>query len=204
VAQETVPGQLNHGVLRPFLDDSRQSAIDRKRSLGLGYLDQSTRTEDPSEVVYYQEQALKLMSEVRAAGLRDAVLDASLARVRSELGLPGVLKAAEQALTHPDLVGQDRCVVLYLFAYARAKEGQYQDAVTALRELTRLRRHQVDWLLLADCEEALGHSTAAAEALAMACRINPRLWEVHQHLADYYSRQGDPERAAWHRQRAVP
>jgi hypothetical protein len=198
---ESTPGQ---DVLRPLLDVSRLSEVDRKRSLGLAYLDQSTRTENPQDVAPYQRRALELLSEVRRAGLRDAVLDASLARVRSELGLEGVLPEAERALEYPDLEGQDRCVILYLYAYGQARAGEYQEAVTALRQLTGLRRHQADWLLLADCEKALGNQAASAEALAAAARINPRLWEVHQYLADYYRRQGDAERAAWHRQRAVP
>jgi hypothetical protein len=37
-----------------------------------------------------------------------------------------------------------------------------------------------------------------------AVRINPRLWEVHRLLANIYERRGNAERAAWHRQRAVP
>jgi predicted CXXCH cytochrome family protein len=203
-AQGAVPEEPHLGLLRPFLDDSGQSDIDRKRSLGLAYLDQSTRPDDVSEVVYYQQRSLKLMSEVQASGLQDAVLDASLARVRSQLNLDGALQDAERALALPDLVGQDRCVALYSVAYARAKEGRYAEAMTALDELTGLRRHEADWLLRADCERGLGHAAEAAEALAMACRINSRLWEVHRHLANYYRQQGDVERAAWHQQRAVP
>ena len=42
------------------------------------------------------------------------------------------------------------------------------------------------------------------EALTTAVRINPRLWKVHQHLAQHYRQNGNPERAAWHERRAVP
>jgi hypothetical protein len=40
--------------------------------------------------------------------------------------------------------------------------------------------------------------------MAAAVRINPRLWPVHKHLADFYRRRGDEARAEWHRLRAEP
>jgi hypothetical protein len=67
-----------------------------------------------------------------------------------------------------------------------------------------LRRHSADWLLLADCEQSLGHTAAWADALATAARINPRLASAHKTLADHFERQGDAKRADWHRRRAVP
>ncbi len=195
------PGQEE---LQSLLDLSRLSPVDRKRSLGLAYLDQATRPENPWDAPRYRQRAWGLLSEAREAGLRDTTLDASLARVRSELGQADVLADVERALDHPDLAGQDRCIMLYLRAYGRVKDGRPEEALADLRELTDLRRHPADWLLRADCERALGRPDAAAEALATAARINPRLWEVHRDLADYYARHGDAERAAWHRRRAVP
>jgi predicted CXXCH cytochrome family protein len=189
--------------LRPFLDLSRLSDVDQKRSLGLGYLEAANRESDPARAAF-REQALGLLSEARAAGLRDPALDAALARLRFDLGLGEILPYAESALAQPGLAGQDRCNALFLRADAQAGAGQHEDAVAALRELTGLRRHALDWLLLADCEKALGDRAAADEAMAMAVRIDPRLWKVHRYLAEEYRRQGDPERAAWHQQRAVP
>src|SRR5262249_43350525 len=155
--EEDKSGLSGQEVLRPLLDLSRLSDLDRRRSLGLGYLDQVTRTEDPRQATHFQQQALKLLSEARVAGLRDAVLDASLTRLHSDMGLDDVTLYAERALAHPDLAGQDRCVVLYLFAYGRLKAGRHQEAVAALREVTGLRRHPADWLLLADCERLRGN-----------------------------------------------
>ena len=144
------------------------------------------------------------MAGVRAEGLRDPVVDAALARLRFETGAGDVLSLADEALAHPEFVGQERCNALFLRADALALVGRHADAAATLRELTRLRRHSVDWLLLADCERAVGHADAMAEALGMAVRINPRLWKAHRALADHYARRGDAERAAWHRVRAVP
>src|SRR5262249_17913585 len=130
--------------------------------------------------------------------------DVSLARVRFELRLDGVETYAESALAQPGLEGADRCNALFLLADAHAAAGRHAEAVPVLHRLTRLRRHSVDWLLLADCQRALGNHDACVEALLTAVRINPRLWKVHQFLAGHYRRQGGQERAQWHEERAVP
>lgn len=201
-AKEATPAQSGRGVLRSFLDLSQMGEVDQQRSLGLGYLEVANREHDAALAVSYQKQALELLADARAAGLRDPVLDASLARLHFDLGRGDVVRHAQNALAHPDLVGQDRCNALFLLADARASEGRYEEAMTALRELTGLRRHPADWLLLARCEQARGRSDV--EALQKAVRINPRLWEVHRHLAEHYRREGNEERAAWHQRRAAP
>jgi predicted CXXCH cytochrome family protein len=203
-ASQSADEETGRGQLRPFLDLSRLGDVDRKRSLGLGYLEVANRHKDPELAARYRQQALGLMSEARAAGLRDGTLDASLARLRFDMGLDDVLLYAAGALEHPDLDGQERCNALFLLADGYASQGRYAEAVAILRELHQLRRHALTWLLLAKCEEALGHQAAAEEALESAVRSDPRLWEVHEYLAKHYRRQGDEERATWHQQRAVP
>jgi predicted CXXCH cytochrome family protein len=192
------------GDLEPFLDLSRLGDIDRRRSLGLGYLELANHENDDRLTAVYRERALDLLSAVRAAGLRDAPVDSALARLRLNMGLDEVLSHAESALALPDLIGQDRCNALFLAADAHVGAGRYEKALESLREVTRLRRHPIDWLLRADCEKALGNPDAAREALETAVRINPRLWKVQQALAEHYRREGDPARADWHQQRAVP
>ena len=41
------------------------------------------------------------------------------------------------------------------------------------------------------------------EALEAAARIHPVLPDVHSELADFYARQGNRDRADWHRRRAA-
>ena len=79
-----------------------------------------------------------------------------------------------------------------------------RDALPILNQLNGLRRHSLQWLLLADCENAAGNPAGAIAALENAVRINPRLDSAHQHLADYYRRLGNAERAAYHQRRVVP
>src|SRR5262249_59434676 len=132
------------------------------------------------------------------AGLRDGLLDSSLARLRFDLGLGDVLPYAASALEDPDLDGQERCNALFLLADGYASQGRYAEAIAILRELHQLRRHALSWLLLAKCEDELGNHAAAEEALEGAVRSDPRLWDVHEHLAGYYRPQRDQERPAPH------
>jgi predicted CXXCH cytochrome family protein len=192
------------GELKPFLELSHLSDPDRRRSLGLGYLEVANRQPDLTQADIYGKRALELLAEVRAAGLRDPMLDVGLARLRFDMQLGDFLPYAESALFQGNLLALDRCTALFLVADAQSAQGRYAEAAAALRQLVGLRRHSVDWLLLADCERALGNSSAMIDALEHAVAINPRLWKAHRHLAQHYRQKGDSARAEWHAKRAVP
>ena len=209
-----IHGQANRSVtvadrLVPFLDLGRLSEMDQKRSLGLGYLEAANRDKDPRRAARYREEARSLLLGVRSAGLRDPSVEAALARIHFDLGNgpacpPEVLPFAEAALALPGIRTQDRCMALYLQAAGLAAEGLHADALAAVRELTRLRRHPADWMLVAECEQALGHEEKWIEALLMVTRIEPGMSRAHRMLAEYYLQKGEPAQAAMHRARAVP
>lgn len=201
VSSDTTPPK---SALREFLKSPTMSSIDRERSLGLAYLEAAGRETSSQRIDSLQRLALGLLTSVRSAGLEDPAVDAGLARLRFDLSLPGVEPFAESVLNQPAASVNDRCITSFLLADTRAAQGRHAEAVPALRALTRVRRHPADWLLLSDCERALGHEAAAEEALETATRIRPRLWQAHQHLAEYYRRIGNTERADWHLRRAVP
>ena len=92
-------------------------------------------------------------------------------------------------------VGDGRCWVCRL--------RMARPTFALLRQLTRLRRNANDWLLVAQSEWAVGDEAAAVEALEAAVRINTWLPEVHRSLMQFYLQQGNLDRAAWHRARAV-
>jgi hypothetical protein len=200
----TPPTHASAGILRPFLDFPRLGAEDKKRSLGLGYLKMAKEESHPGLAARYHSEAFQLLTAAHKAGLPDPEMEAKLARLYFEKSGDEALALAEQALAHESIAGADRCTALFVVAGERLKRNQQESARTTLRELTTLRRHPDDWLLLAECEKALGNTTAAVEALQMAARINPSLGQVHQFLAQHYRRMGDPERAAWHQTRASP
>jgi hypothetical protein len=90
-----------------------------------------------------------------------------------------------------------------LIAEERIRLGEHAIAANVLRDLTQLRRQSSDWLLLAKCEQAVGNRSASDAALLQAIRINPRLWKVHQDLAERFRQQGEKSLADWHKQRAM-
>jgi tetratricopeptide (TPR) repeat protein len=170
----------------------------------MAYMQLAAGAKDPSVAATYYKQALELLAVVQKAGLRDSLLETVLARYYFERNDEQALWLAESALLDPDLTGSERCAALFVVAAERLKRQQYKQARPVFLQLTNLRRHPHDWLLLADCEKALGNPAAQVQALEMAVRINPRLWQTHQFLAQYFRQKGDTERAAWHQARAVP
>ena len=192
------------GVLRPFLAESWPSELDQQRAFGLGYLEAANREPQPALADKYRQRALDLLTNVRSTGLRDPMLDAALARLHFDLDMPGVQTLAESALSLPGIDGQDRCNSLFLLADSHFRNHRWSDAVETLRQLTRLRRHHVDWLLLAECEKQLGRSEAVTAALLTATRINPRLAAIHQALSEQFRVSGNQQKADWHERRVVP
>jgi hypothetical protein len=191
--------------LRPFLDLSRLNPIDQMRSLGLAYVEAANQEKDVQRRDHFREKALELMTRVPSARLRDPTLDATMARLRFDMRLlDDVLPFAQRAMEHPNCNGQDRCSALFLYADAHARQRRPAPAITALRELIKLRRHPIDYLLLADCERMAGNEAAVEEVLSAAVRIDPRLWKIHRYLADLYRQKGDAAKAAFHEKRAVP
>ena len=192
------------GELRPFLELPPLSDADRKWSLGEAYRLLSLEEGDAERREELGRRALELLSAARSAGLHDGNLDAALAQLCFQRKVGKPLAYAQSAQTFPDLAGQARCDALFALAREQGDRGKSAEAITALEELTQLRRYVFDWLYLAKYRQAIGEEAAAKEALLTAVRINPRQWDVHRYLAEQYRRQGDKERAAWHQQRAVP
>ena len=197
------PQQLRPGVLRPFFDVSRVSSVDQLRSLGLAYLETANRENEAPLADQYRDRALTFLSQAHAIGLEDPMLDTSLGRLRFILELGDYQSLVERALKHEDIAGQDRSDAWFLIADAHHSAGRYPEAVSALHRLTTLRRQHVDWMMLADCERKLGNEAAHKAALLVAVRINPRLWKVHQRLAELFRADGDSQQAEWHERRAV-
>jgi predicted CXXCH cytochrome family protein len=190
------------GVLQPFLACSGLSEIDRQRSLGEAYRLLSLRSRHVKHKAEYEQRALDLLTAVHASGLRDGDLEAALVQLYHDRK-GDALSYAERALAFPNLAGQSRCDALFVRAEARADSGDYAGAIDVLRELTQLRRYVYDWLYMAKYARIIDDQATALEAAHAAIRVNPRQWDVHVFLADYYRQGGDVERARWHEKRAV-
>jgi hypothetical protein len=190
-------------ALRAMFDVSQLSESERKRSLGLAYLELANSAEGASRRPQYQLQGHSLLTEARAAGGVDGTVDAWLARLHFELGLPGVQRYAQSALADPQLAGQDLCHALFLLADSQFQQTRYAEAIQTLEQLGKLRRHSMQWLLMAQCQQELGNKAAMEQALLKAVHINPRLPKVQRQLAEMYRQRGNEARARYHELRAV-
>jgi hypothetical protein len=197
------PQQLRAGVLRPFFDVSQISSVDQLRALGLGYFEAANRESDGAKGDVYRNHALTFLTQAHEIGLRDPMLEASLGKLRFIMDVGDSQALAESALQDKEIAGQDRSDAWFLIADAHFGAGRYAEAATALHQLTSLRRHPMDWMMLADCERTLGHDAAHKAALLAAVRINPRLWKVHQRLAELFRAEGNIPQAEWHERRVV-
>jgi predicted CXXCH cytochrome family protein len=189
-------------VLVPFRDYVALGEMDRKRSVGLGFL-MLADTNHSGRAVEFKNQAFKLLTAAHSAGLRDPVLLAHLARLRFEQGEYGATLLAGSALDFPNIAGTERVTALYVVAAEHFERKQYKEALAGFRDLVTLRRDALDWFMLAQCHNGLGNSAAMVQALEMALRINPRLMDVRRSLVEHYRRRGDEQRAAWHEQRVI-
>jgi hypothetical protein len=163
------------GELRAWRENPRLSELDKQRGLGLAYLGLARVESAPSAAATYRERGRTLLSAVRAADLPDPAVEAALARVHFEAGRPLARSLAELALSRPGIAAPDRCTALFVLGVERMQARQFQDARASLQELVTLRRYSYDWLLLSECETALGNRSAAASAVQTAARIDPRL-----------------------------
>ncbi len=189
--------------LRPMFDLSLLSENEQKRSLGLAFLEFANKDADVAHRPLYKRQALALLTELRASGGVDGTVDAWLARLRFELGMPGVQPFVQSALADPQLTGQDLCNALFLQADGQFQQKRFQQAIQTLEQLAKLRRNSVQWLLMAQCQKELGNEAAMEQALLQAVHINPRLANVQQKLAEIYRLRGNETKARYHEARAV-
>jgi len=90
-----------------------------------------------------------------------------------------------------------------LQADAQYEQKRYHDAIQTLEQIGKLRRHSMQWLLMAQCQKALGNEAATQQALLQAVHINPRLTKIQRELAEMYRGQGNEAKAKYHEARAV-
>ncbi len=190
------------GELRPFHDLSAFSSEERQRSLALAYAEFAYRDEEADHAEVYQRRAWVLLIELHNAGLRDATMEAVLARLAFQLDPSRAEEFATAALADETLSGQDRCNALFLLGDAAIERRKEPAALPFVIELTKLRRHPLDWLVRAQAERAAGRDPIPS--LEAAVRIGSNLPRIHQRLAEHYMQSGDQARAARHARLSQP
>jgi len=188
--------------LVPIDDISHLPEIEQKRCLALAYVKiaEEGGVENPT---FYYEVAVKLLEETRASGLRDAEVDATLARMYLRGGNKllathrGQAALLDEAL--PDEIRRDAVGVLSR-VYANDREFHY--AQPFLEELIRFRYNAEDHLILSICRQSAGDLPGAIQAIEAALKIEPDRPDLHEKTSEYYSLSGNREQAAWHHERA--
>lgn len=190
------------GELQSFQDLSAFSKFDRQRSLGLAYAEVANRNEKSEHADDYQRRAWALLIELHEQGLRDAEVEAALARLAFRFESPQTEEFAAAALAEESLTGQERCNVLFLLGDAAIRRQQPAEALPFIEELTTLRRHPLDWLMRAQAERDAGREPFTS--LETAMRIGPGNVRIHKTLADHFMRTGEKTKAVDHERLSVP
>lgn len=186
------------GELVAVQDQSDLDEIDRKRNLGLAYLELSDKHSgagDGMAYLTYVDRARDLLAEAYRDGLRDPNVDAALAKIEWLRGFPDVVPLAQSALeldASSEMLGHGmRVSTLFLLGDALLRRGQPAQAEPVLRRLTELRYTSEDWLLLGISLQEQRQTPAAIEAFERAVRINPSRRDIHQILVELYRRTGN-------------
>jgi len=188
-------------ALEPFHDLSRLSAADRKRALGLAYAKGGAHAEIGAAARGFTQRSRDLLAEAWDAGARDGSVAAALAVTGYRLGQLDARVYAEAALKDADLDPERRGDALFLLADDAFRRGDHAAAAERFRELTRLRRTAADWSYLARTELARGNRDEGVRLLETAASIGTTTPRLRIELADLLERNGDRDRAAWHRRR---
>ncbi|HUY89209.1 MAG TPA: multiheme c-type cytochrome [Pirellulales bacterium] len=201
VADQKNADEPGFGDLTPLSDLSHLPEIERDRCLGLAYLEFAQKQDAPASE-HYRRRAVELLESVRDRGLRDAYVEAGLARMYWSSSPPRAAQLALAALEDDPLPPSERANSLFVLADVGFRSQQWAAAQSALAQLVRLRRHPVDWLLLGLCQAAQGDEPGAIKSLERAAEINPYQRDVHEQLARLYTRQRQTELAERQRQLA--
>jgi tetratricopeptide (TPR) repeat protein len=188
--------------LVPTYDDSRLSPLDRRRNLGLAYLQASVNPAHRPYAEAFAERARQLLDEVEEAGLRDLGTLLGLAQTHLQSD-PGRGRAyAHEALDVGGASGKARLVALKILAYAHLRDGYYPSAAELLEQVVLLHRNSDDWRLLGGAYLKMDQPARALPALQKAVEIRPFRHSTHASLADAYRRLGDARRAEEHQDKA--
>jgi hypothetical protein len=160
-------------TLVPWKEGLNLPEREYKRAYGLGYLDLAKENPASPFVGQYKALAYQVLTGLRASGPRDPVILAALSRMEFERGDPSAEAIGRDALASPSINAADRCTALFVVAAERFRLNDFTGAIKMFRDLSELRRNADDWLLISECEKALGNASAQQEALRKASQIDP-------------------------------
>lgn len=188
------PVEQSFNELTPLADVSRLTEIERDRCLGLAYLEHAQRQRGPAAQRSYS-RGVQLLESVRSRGLRDACVDAGLARVYGTESPTRAMELAVAALENDRIPPSERTVALAVLGVVKYNALEWESGKQSLQELVGLRRHPVDWTLLGLCQIFLDDEPGAIKSLRRAAEINPYQADLYVRIARLYEQQGQNELA---------
>ncbi|MCI0682083.1 MAG: hypothetical protein L0Y71_08265 [Gemmataceae bacterium] len=190
--------------LVPISDISHLGDVDRKRNLGLAYLlTLDARSLSPAQNDMLRTRARTLLEEVEKAIPHDGDTLAAQAIIslRDQRHQQAVAYA-ERALRAEHLRAEARADALLVIANGSVLDRDYQRAIDAAGELTKLRLYSEDWRLLGMCYLEEKQTAKAEAALRRALTIRPSSPDIHRGLAILHERLGNRRLAKEHADKA--
>ncbi len=191
------------GTLVAITDTDSWSDLDKRRMLGLAYLEFSGSKRGQRHAETHRQRAFTLLSEVWNRGIRDSDVASALAALTTSADDPGAGVFADAILDDPDSSPEARINGLLARALVHADVNDFDAATKLMKELVNRRRVASDWELLAEFQNGSGEHREGVQSLEQALEITPANHDLRDWLIDYYERDGNTERAEWHRQRQV-
>ncbi len=188
--------------LVPMTDISHLSALDQDRGLGLAYVQVADLPEHFQHGQAYQNEARRILTDVRRRGLRDPAVDAALSRLYWQIDGRRTTEFAESVLATNSASPDDRATALFTLATTYFQQGDVAKATPLLEELVQKRRYADAWYALSLCRYELGDLPGSIAASHQASKISPSRPDFQDRLADLYLEDSRPEPAAKHRERA--
>lgn len=191
--------ETSEGELIPIADVSHLPQVIQDRALGAAYLE-FVRTLGTAEAQQtYRQRAKTLLKSAYQSGLRDAELEALLARLAwEENDFHQATQLATSALQKPSLLSPAHAIALYVLGDSYMRTNDFAAADWALGRLVEYRRSSADWIRLGEARHRIGDHAGAIVALEQAARISPFHVYVHQLLAQLYQSAGKTEQSQRH------
>jgi tetratricopeptide (TPR) repeat protein len=202
-AAEQTDTRNSIGNLVPIADVAHLPQVIQDRALGVAYLEYMRTQRSPAAQQTYYQRAKTLLNSAYQTGLRDAELEALLARLAwEEKDFDRATRLATAALEKPSFLSPAHAIALDILGDSYMTLNDFPAADRALGQLVDYRRYSTDWIRLAEARQRNGNREGAIAALEQAARIAPFQIYVHQLLADGYQSVGKTEASQRHRRLA--
>jgi hypothetical protein len=189
--------------LVPLDDNPHLNPTDRRRNLGMAYMEVYRNPTYARYAAAYGVRAREHLEAVYRGGMRDAETVFALAELSilaRDTERAGAF--ARETLASSDLQPDTRAKCLQILAMCERAGGNLAGAAALLEQNTKLRRYADDWRLLgANCLDG-GDPARALPAFEQALAIRPYRHTTHLGLAECYRRLGQPMRATEHLEKA--